>query len=302
MLISEFIEKNFPKTLILPEVDENSNADLFYEGDGRLVNAEWYYENAKEDAVFGYECIKKYLRKNIKILEIGGGSHFLSQYLSFKGYQIVSIEPGNFQGGVIEKIRDKTKSKKNSNLKIIDTNLESFIKNNDISFDFIFSVNVLEHVDNIEVHLNKALLLLKNNQSIMCICCPNYTFPYDTHFFKFFIPFFPKFTFTKILKNKLVKIFGKKKYYELLHGINFNCTYFKIKKMKLHVKFCNSMRIIFDRFEKEDHFQERHFTNKLVKYTYKVLCVTKIKNILVNFFPRSLSPFLIMEFKKKNFQ
>jgi hypothetical protein len=46
MLISEFIEKNFPKTLILPEVDENSNADLFYEGGGRWVNAEWYYENA----------------------------------------------------------------------------------------------------------------------------------------------------------------------------------------------------------------------------------------------------------------
>ena len=54
-----------------------------------------YYENAKADAVHCYHNIKKFLKKDKDILEIGGGIHLLTSYLN-QEYKITSIEPGRF--------------------------------------------------------------------------------------------------------------------------------------------------------------------------------------------------------------
>ena len=47
---------------------------------------------------------------------------------------------------------------KNKSLKIHNQTLEKYAINSEEKFDFIFSINVLEHVDNIENHLENRSL------------------------------------------------------------------------------------------------------------------------------------------------
>ena len=84
-----------------------------------------------------YTKIKKYLK-------LGGGIHLLTSFL-YQDYDITSIEPGGFTGFADElrnKILNQTKIKTHS------TTVEKFTT--DIKFDFIFSMNVLEHTDDIK--------------------------------------------------------------------------------------------------------------------------------------------------------
>ena len=53
----------------------------------------------------------------MKILEVGGGLHFLASYLSSKGYNITSIEPGGFNNSVnIMRKNTLKNNKKNNNI------------------------------------------------------------------------------------------------------------------------------------------------------------------------------------------
>ena len=154
-----------------------------------------YYQNAKADAIYCYQFIKDHLHKNKKVLEVGGGVHLLTSFLNLE-YDVTSVEPGGFTDYTNE-LRNKILSK--NNLKAHTTTLESF--NTDERFDLIFSMNVLEHTEDIETHLRSCMNLLKDENSLLLIQCPNYTFPFECHFYKWFIPFMPNFTFKHLRKN-----------------------------------------------------------------------------------------------------
>jgi 16S rRNA A1518/A1519 N6-dimethyltransferase RsmA/KsgA/DIM1 with predicted DNA glycosylase/AP lyase activity len=49
-----------------------------------------YYQNAQADAIHCYQSIEKYLHKDEKILEVGGGIHLLTSFLH-KDYDITSV-------------------------------------------------------------------------------------------------------------------------------------------------------------------------------------------------------------------
>jgi len=120
-----------------------------------------YYQNARADAIHCYQSIKKYLHKNKKILEVGGGIHLLTSFLH-QDYDITSIEPGRFTDFTDElrnKILDQHK------LKVRTTTIENFIT--DTKFDFIFSMNVLEHTDDIKRHITSCMNLLKDEHSLI---------------------------------------------------------------------------------------------------------------------------------------
>ena len=71
--IKDYIEKKFPHKIL---IKKNYKKSL------------WFYENQKADAINGYYFIKKYLNKKKKILEVGGGIQFLSNYLAYLKYYI----------------------------------------------------------------------------------------------------------------------------------------------------------------------------------------------------------------------
>jgi len=287
MTIEEFISTIYPKELLILNIKKEDKhlADL-------------YYENAKADAIFAFESIKNYLSYNNKILEIGGGLHFLSNYLSYKSYQLTSLEPSGFTDYIDimrKNVLNINLSKKNS---IMSITLEDYSDNYPKEkFDFIFSINVLEHTKNIRIHIEKSLNILSNN-GIILIRCPNYTFPFEGHFYKFFVPFFPEFTFKNLLKKKLIKNLGEKNYYDLINNINFKCSYFNIKKNFSNLNFVNPLKEILNRLETDVMFRKRIFNNSFLKYFYLFISFLKIKNLLIKFFPIFWNPYLIIEIKK----
>ena len=288
MNIEKYINIHFPKKKILKEIKEK---DLEY--------SNWYYETAKADAIYGYSCIKKKIFKNMKILEVGGGLHFLASYLSSKGYNITSIEPGGFNNSVNIMRKNTLKNNKKNNKHIITTDVENFSKGfAKNKFEFIYSINVLEHVKNIKKHILSYLSILNLNEGLILIRCPNYSFPFEGHFYKFFIPFFPKFTFEKVLKKNLIKKYGKARYLNILNSINFNCSYRKIKQMNFNLVFKNPIEDIFNRIEIDKTFRKRIFSNNIVKYVYKLIKFLHLKKFLILIFPISINPYLIMHISK----
>ena len=278
MKIKEYIEKNFS----LEDLD-GVNISKYNKED---------YLNAKVDAIECFEAIQPYLNKNQKILEVGGGMHLLTNYLKYENFDVTSIEPGSFYEHILRKNVLK-KEKKN----IYTTTLEEF--KTDEKYDFIFSMNVLEHTKDIKSHITSCLKLLKDKDSLLFIQCPNYIFPFEPHYYEFFIPFNPDFTFKKIKKKKLIQKLGETRYLDTLNNLNFNCTYFKIKKFNLFIKFLNPLDKIFERIEKDDIFKKRILQNIFTRLIYKIIIKFKLKNLLIYFFPISLSPYLIMKIYKR---
>jgi 2-polyprenyl-3-methyl-5-hydroxy-6-metoxy-1,4-benzoquinol methylase len=251
-----------------------------------------YYQNAQADAIHCYQSIKKYLDKDKKILEVGGGIHLLTSFLHHD-YDITSIEPGGF-AGFTDDLRNKILDQQK--LKVHTTTLEKFTT--DAKFDFIFSMNVLEHTDDIKQHITSCMNLLKDEYSLLFIQCPNYTFPFEPHFYKWFVPFFPNFTFATLRRKKLIKELGNANYENILNNLNFDCTYFKIKKLNFAIKFIHPLKDIFDRMNQDSVFKERLFKNLLVRICYKTIIFLRINKVLTYFYPISLSPYLIMKIKK----
>jgi 2-polyprenyl-3-methyl-5-hydroxy-6-metoxy-1,4-benzoquinol methylase len=257
-----------------------------------LKNAENYLENALADADFALATLKPYLNKEIEILEIGGGLHILSSYLQEQGYKITTIEPGDFTSYIIQLRKNIIEVLKPTNL--FNNYLENY--NTDKKFDLIFSINVLEHVESVENHLNTQINLLLDENSICLIRCPNYNIPYEPHFFKFFVPLFPQFTFKHIHKKELINLYGFEKYNDILKNLNFNCKYSNIKKL-FKIKIHNPFVEIFNRISEDEVFRTRMFKNKLIKILYKFLYKSNLK-ILFKFIPKRYYPYLIFEIPK----
>jgi SAM-dependent methyltransferase len=276
------INNYFFRNLNLETLNLNSSEDV-----------KRYYQNARADAIHCYQSIKKYLDKDKKILEAGGGIHLLTSFLH-QDYDITSIEPGGFKG-FTDELRNKILDQ--HELKVHTTTLENFTT--DTKFDFIFSMNVLEHTDDIKQHIISCMNLLKDEYSLLFVQCPNYTFPFEPHFYKWFIPFFPNFTFATVRRKKLIKELGKDRYENILNNLNFDCTYRNLQKLPLPIKFTHPLQDIFKRLDNDFTFRQRLCNNFIVKICYQLINFLRIKKLLIFFFPKFLCPYLIMEIRKK---
>ncbi len=132
--------------------------------------------------------------------------------------------------------------------------------------------------------------LLRNSISLCYIRCPNYSFPYEFHFNLFYIPFLEKLTFKVFYKKKLINIYGKRIYLEMINSLNFNCSYFMIKKLGLKIKFTNPANEVFLRLKNDPQFRKRILSNKLIYFFYiiiKLLHLRKLINskVFLFFFP-----------------
>ena len=258
----------------------------------QLSAAKDYLRNAISDAEYGFNNIKKHINKNQQILEVGGGLHLLSGYLKQEGYQITSIEPGNFTS-FTKKIRGNILNK--SNFKEVYTGyLEEF--DAERKYDFIFSINVLEHTESVIEHLKITKKYLQDNQSKAVIRCPNYNFPFEPHFYSFFIPNFPDFSFNKILRKRLEKKLGYKKYKEILNSLNFDCRYSTINK-NFNITFNNPFTEILERLKYDESFKARILENNLLNVFYQFI---KYFNFIKVFklFPKRYYPYLVFEVRK----
>jgi SAM-dependent methyltransferase len=148
-----------------------------------------YFEGNKEscnliltDVIFGFNEISEIIKKDniTSVLEIGSGTGILLNELQniFPNIKFKGVDPNESGFHNYKKIFDKIKIDYNK-LEVVNKSLDSFSTNE--KFDFIFSINVFEHVTDQFRYIDKTLdLLNKNGKNI--IICPNYDFPYEPHF------------------------------------------------------------------------------------------------------------------------
>lgn len=161
-----------------------------------------------EEAIFGRRYIDSDLacvRPGGRILEIGAGSLLLSCQLVREGFDVTALEPigdGFSHFGQMRQLVLGAAHSQGCCPKILDRPAEALDAAN--RFDYAFSVNVMEHVNDVAGVLEKVGKSLAVGASYR-FTCPNYLFPYEPHFN---IPTL----FSKQLTERLLgrKIFGSR--------------------------------------------------------------------------------------------
>jgi len=129
--------------------------------------------------------------KKIKYLEIGVGQGFNLINSLKDDYDIVGIEPGNSLGfeGRYQLCYDLMKANNIQNIqnKLFEAVAED-LPFKDETFDFVFSIAVLEHVSDIEKALKEANRVLKKG-GIMYMNIPNYNSYFEGHYGVFWLPY-----------------------------------------------------------------------------------------------------------------
>jgi len=142
------------------------------------------------------------LEPGAKVLEVGAGSLLLSCQLVREGFEVTALEPTGTGFSHFAKLRDMVLERAAALgclPRILNRTAEALAECS--SFDYAFSVNVMEHVDDVErviVNVGNSLTFGASYR----FTCPNYLFPYEPHFN---IPtLFSKQLTKRILNNKIL--------------------------------------------------------------------------------------------------
>lgn len=143
------------------------------------------FETYAAEAIFGRSYIASELASlpsGAKILEIGAGSLLLSCQLCREGFQVTALEPIGIGFSHFKQMRQIVIDRA-ATLGCLPRNLnisaETLTEKN--TFDFAFSVNVMEHVDDISQVITNVSRSLKVGAAYR-FTAPNYLFPYEPHF------------------------------------------------------------------------------------------------------------------------
>jgi SAM-dependent methyltransferase len=143
------------------------------------------------------------LTKGATVLEVGAGSLLLSCQLVREGFKVVALEPVGDGFSHFERLRELILQRAET-LGCVPQMLNQRCEELSIRdyFDYAFSINVMEHVNDVKaviVNIGDSLRPAANYR----FTCPNYLFPYEPHFN---IPtLFSKKITEKIFKNKIFK-------------------------------------------------------------------------------------------------
>lgn len=243
------------------------------------------------EAQFGYTLIEEYELDGKRILEVGSGAGILSACLRSEGRDITSLEPG-IQG--FEMYREIAKQvHRFLNLDVsghLSIPIEDLNVREHGEFDFIFSINVLEHVDDIH-HCLSVLSSLLPSDGMMLHTCPNYLVPYEPHYGILLIPLFPG--LTRYLLNR------KLRDEECWKSLNFiTCRDVKKSARKNSCTIAFKRGVLYDsliRLERDSEFRKRQRT--LPFTAFKLLRKAHLLNILKHL-PYQISTPMVFQWKK----
>tara|TARA_R100000935_G_scaffold16940_4_gene33459 strand:- start:20350 stop:21264 length:915 start_codon:yes stop_codon:yes gene_type:complete len=132
-----------------------SGTDEFYQ---KLENLDWYYMKWKWE----HETVKKKLKGNEKILEIGSGGLGFIEKMKNEGFDITGLE-----------LNSKSISKaKDLHLNVFNESVQEHSKDNGRKYDVVCSFQVLEHIAEVRTFLQAQIDCLKTGGSLI-ISVPN---------------------------------------------------------------------------------------------------------------------------------
>jgi len=222
------------------------------------------------EAMFGWNEVFMSLGSGLRCLEIGAGTGMLATLASEHVQSVDAIEPAPRAFSFSEPVLANVKNSAPENLHFFRATLEAYT--DPVGYDFIWSVNVFEHLEDWREGLLKTKSLLrKDGQAI--ILCPNYDIPYETHYG---IPMIGSKKITSRLFAQKISTFDKKhKCVGLWDTINL-ISASKIKKFakqeNLNIVFDKSITLrMFDRFFEDQHLAQRHGTlRRVITLIYKL--------------------------------
>lgn len=253
------------------------------------------------EALFGRRYIDSDLRdlpSGAKILEVGAGALLLSCQLAREGFQVSALEPIGDGFSHFDKMRQivlKEACLKGGLPTVINQYAETLEVNN--FFDYAFSVNVMEHVNNVECVLEKVVMSLKAGSKYR-FTCANYIFPYEPHFN---IPTL----FSKSLTEKLFykKIFNSQKVPDPI-GTWSSLNWINVLKVKQSIRRISLAKVIFnnkifvaaaERVLTDQEFSARRST--FVRNS--LLCMVRLRlHYLFGFVPALFLPLMDCTIKK----
>lgn len=142
------------------------------------------------------------LEKGAKVMEVGAGSLLLSCQLVREGFMVVALEPVGDGFSHFERLRELILERAEA-LGCVPQMLNQFAEELSLTnyFDYCFSINVMEHVNDVKTVVANIGASLRPAARYR-FTCPNYLFPYEPHFN---IPtFFSKKITEKIFKNMIL--------------------------------------------------------------------------------------------------
>ena len=132
-----------------------------------------------------------------RILEVGSGIGAVSLCLAADGHHVVAIEPGGpgFEDmlilqAAVQQAAEQFEAPIRGTVTELRIGVEQLDPVVHGRFDIAFSANVLEHVQDPRVALDRIESVLGDG-GVQRHVCPNYTFPYEPHFFMPLVPFHP---------------------------------------------------------------------------------------------------------------
>jgi 2-polyprenyl-3-methyl-5-hydroxy-6-metoxy-1,4-benzoquinol methylase len=160
----------------------------------RLAEAQRRLDNYLNEVNVGFAVVRPLLAKEHRLIEVGSGLGALSALLARLGFRIARLDPVG-QGfdfcGVARQVIEKFVPAPID--ASYDCRAEELSPSRHGMFDLIFSLNVLEHVGDIDAAIGGMKSVL-NLSGVMVHLCPNYALPYEPHTGLPLLPFFPRST------------------------------------------------------------------------------------------------------------
>ena len=251
-----------------------------------------------DEAIFFSEIILEDLShfpRGARIIEVGSGAGWLINYFREIQYEIVGIEPHDSGFEKMGKFRQimHLSWKGTSRAEVIEDTAENFTLEKKAIY--AYSVNVMEHVKNIEKAIKNVNSNLEPEGQYRFIC-PNYSFPYEPHF-NIFAPFNKSFTFWLNKSSIIISDIDPKG--ELWAGLNW------ISPRKIIDAVLPTEELVFsrkafsaylNRIENSLEFQER----KGPVFTRLARLLFPLKSVLIPLFPLKFVPVLDVRIRKLN--
>jgi SAM-dependent methyltransferase len=211
-----------------------------------------WLDTVKSEIATGIELIRAQDLRGKRILEVGAGTGLLSILLIRHGYDVTALDPsiGGFEPHerVARSVRQWFHAE---DVPFLPIGAAALDPSKHGRFDLIFSVNVLEHIPDLEAAFRGMVSVLSADGRMVHLC-PNYTVPYEPHFGLPLVPIFPRAT---ALLNPSLRSSG------LWRSLNF-VTYRRIERCatasNLVIEFAPRMMLrAFERLDDDPIYRER---------------------------------------------